>query len=361
MKSSRPSGGLDSLLDGLSAPASDGLNSPRKGAILQGSREVRQMVEGRKLSPGLRFWLAVLLIGTAGAVPAASPALANHSRGATYTGTHTAGGTFEFNVSADGSAVTRFHVTNVPGDTCDFTFWTTTGTFPIGSAAPHTFSYQPGVAMSFTGTFHSTQSAQGTFEINDTSPPACRTATISWTATTATPWDTTAPGDPALSSTSHAPGARSRDNTVDVTWSGATDDWSGVDGFSYIFDQSATTVPDTTKDAEETTTSTTSSPLADGRWYFHLRTRDNGGNWTSTAHLGPFLIDTKCRVPNVKGKSLRAARAALARGGCRLGKISRAYSAKVNKGRVISQKPRPGARLPKRGKVNLVVSRGRKR
>jgi len=66
-----------------------------------------------------------------------------------------------------------------------------------------------------------------------------------------------------------------------------------VDGFSYEWSQSATTTPDNIKDVEETTTSATSSALANANnWYFHLRTRDNAGNWTSTVHYGPFYIDT---------------------------------------------------------------------
>jgi beta-lactam-binding protein with PASTA domain len=44
----------------------------------------------------------------------------------------------------------------------------------------------------------------------------------------------------------------------------------------------------------------------------------------------------------------------------RLGKIGRAYSKVVRRGRVISQRPKFGAVLPNGGKVNLVVSRGRK-
>jgi uncharacterized delta-60 repeat protein len=68
---------------------------------------------------------------------------------------------------------------------------------------------------------------------------------------------------------------------------------------------------------------------------------------------------TKCLVPNVRGKKLAAARKALARRNCAVGKIKRKPSMTVKKGRVISQSRRPGARLPNRSKVNLVVSRGR--
>jgi beta-lactam-binding protein with PASTA domain len=50
----------------------------------------------------------------------------------------------------------------------------------------------------------------------------------------------------------------------------------------------------------------------------------------------------------------------LARANCRLGKIRRAYSKTMKRGRVLSQKPGPGAVLVNGGKVNLVVSRGRK-
>jgi hypothetical protein len=66
-----------------------------------------------------------------------------------------------------------------------------------------------------------------------------------------------------------------------------------VDGFSYEWDTSPGGVPDATVDAQEDVTGATSPPLSDGEsHYFHLRTRDNAGNWTSTVHMGPFVIDT---------------------------------------------------------------------
>ena len=72
----------------------------------------------------------------------------------------------------------------------------------------------------------------------------------------------------------------------------------------------------------------------------------------------PRLV--RCVVPNVRGKKVPAARTALKKRRCTAGKITRRYSAKVKKGRIVSQKPRPGTRLRDRGRVNLVVSRGRK-
>jgi hypothetical protein len=67
-----------------------------------------------------------------------------------------------------------------------------------------------------------------------------------------------------------------------------------------------------------------------------------------------------CTVPNVKRKTLPAAKRAIARANCRVGKVSRAYSKPIRKGRVISAKPKPDTVLPKGSKVNLVVSLGRK-
>ena len=68
-----------------------------------------------------------------------------------------------------------------------------------------------------------------------------------------------------------------------------------------------------------------------------------------------------CGVPHVRGRPLPAARLAIARAGCRVGGVRRGYSATVRLGRVISETPRPGTVLRKGAKVNLVVSRGRKR
>ncbi|HJR01551.1 MAG TPA: PASTA domain-containing protein, partial [Methylomirabilota bacterium] len=66
-----------------------------------------------------------------------------------------------------------------------------------------------------------------------------------------------------------------------------------------------------------------------------------------------------CVVPRLKGKTLKAARKALRRAHCALGKVRRAYSSKVKRGRVVAQKPRPGARRRAGAKVALTLSRGK--
>jgi hypothetical protein len=75
------------------------------------------------------------------------------------------------------------------------------------------------------------------------------------------------------------------------------------------------------------------------------------------------LINTPglCVAQSVRGKTLLAARRTLARASCSVGTIRRTYSRWASKGLVISQKPTPGTVLGKGAKVNLVVSRGRKR
>jgi PASTA domain/Divergent InlB B-repeat domain len=67
-----------------------------------------------------------------------------------------------------------------------------------------------------------------------------------------------------------------------------------------------------------------------------------------------------CVVPKVKGKTLAKAKKALTRAKCKTGRITRRYSKAVQKGHVISQKPKPGAKRKKGAKVRLVVSKGKK-
>ncbi|KAA3612927.1 MAG: hypothetical protein DWQ01_04275 [Planctomycetota bacterium] len=103
--------------------------------------------------------------------------------------------------------------------------------------------------------------------------------------------DTVPPGAVSgLTSSSHAAGVWTNLATVDLSWNAAGDADSGLDGYSLVLDDQATTQPGTNKVIEEVTTYQTT--LAEGLWYFHLRSTDNAGNW-SPAHrnYGPILID----------------------------------------------------------------------
>ena len=80
----------------------------------------------------------------------------------------------------------------------------------------------------------------------------------------------------------------------------------------------------------------------------------------SVANSVSVLANTTglCTVPSVTGKTVPAAKQALARANCRIGAIRRAYSQRVARGRVISETPKAGTVLPRSGKVGIVVSRG---
>jgi PASTA domain len=63
-----------------------------------------------------------------------------------------------------------------------------------------------------------------------------------------------------------------------------------------------------------------------------------------------------CRVPKLKGKTLRAARTALAKANCALGKVTRRRSSRAP-GRVVAQKVTAGTTQAAGKKVAVVVSK----
>jgi beta-lactam-binding protein with PASTA domain len=100
-----------------------------------------------------------------------------------------------------------------------------------------------------------------------------------------------------------------------------------------------------------------------GAWWFNIRARDNAGNWSDTVSLGPFSIrsgPTACVVPRLRNLTLVSARRLLAKRGCSLGRVTRARSRRVRRGRVIAQRPAPGLRRARGAKVRVVLSRGRR-
>lgn len=130
----------------------------------------------------------VALIGAIAAMAAmvaSTSALAsNVSHPATYTGTVSGGGTVEFEVSPDGSAVTRFALQEVPFPSCSTTVSSeTTGSIPIVNDS---FQYSPSSGVSFSGTFSAIHQAQGTVSFHS-SFPSCTSGQVSWTASTLTP------------------------------------------------------------------------------------------------------------------------------------------------------------------------------
>jgi hypothetical protein len=68
-----------------------------------------------------------------------------------------------------------------------------------------------------------------------------------------------------------------------------------------------------------------------------------------------------CVVPLTRGNRLREARRRIRRAGCRAGRVRYRSSRTAPKGQVIQQRPGYTAVLPSHGRVDLVVSRGRRR
>jgi hypothetical protein len=67
-----------------------------------------------------------------------------------------------------------------------------------------------------------------------------------------------------------------------------------------------------------------------------------------------------CVVPKLKGITVASARTKLKAAGCKLGRVTRSYSKRVKKGRVISQGAAAGKKLAGGAAVRLTVSRGPK-
>ena len=176
--------------------------------------------------------------------------------------------------------------------------------------------------------------------------------------------DTFPPLRPSLSSPTHRVGVRSARRTVEVNWSTVGDSLSGLDGYSFAWGRRRLVPLDLAKDAEEGVVRRRSPRLKPGAWWFALKARDNAGNWSETVVLGPFVITgvtPVCTVPRLRALTLIGAKRLLVKRGCRLGRITRAYSRRVPRGRVIAQKRIPGLRLSRGAKVGVVISRGRKR
>lgn len=78
---------------------------------------------------------------------------------------------------------------------------------------------------------------------------------------------------------------------------------------------------------------------------------------TAPIGAGPRL----CYVPRMTGKTVAQARRELRHSHCRSGRVSHAFSKRIRKGRVISQRPGPHKVLvADRHRVRLVVSRGKR-
>ena len=66
---------------------------------------------------------------------------------------------------------------------------------------------------------------------------------------------------------------------------------------------------------------------------------------------------TACVVPRLLGKPLAAAERATRAAHCSVGKVSKRKGNRSSRGKVVSESPRAGSRLPAGAKIRLVVGR----
>ena len=97
--------------------------------------------------------------------------------------------------------------------------------------------------------------------------------------------DYTAPQVTLLNSSTH-PDNTTYYSSTDPQFNWTATDQSGIKGYSYIIDQTLTTVPDSIIDT--TAKSVNYSGISDGTWYFHIKVQDNATNWGNTS---TFMIN----------------------------------------------------------------------
>jgi len=92
----------------------------------------------------------------------------------------------------------------------------------------------------------------------------------------------------------------------------------------------------------------------------HIRRR-RGRTARQAIARGHCSLPRRCFVPHIRGRRLRSAERAIARAHCAVGRIRRAGSMHVRRGRVLWQSRRAGSSLPPGTRVGFVVSAGASR
>jgi hypothetical protein len=117
--------------------------------------------------------------------PTPTPAPPYAIASATYTGTHSAGGTVKFVVSADGTSVKDIYFSGVPCGDGNLVAVNIDGPIPLDNDA---FTVGGEAAdLSLSGSFPSAGTAEGTLAVHHRpGQPACTSGTLGWSATTTT-------------------------------------------------------------------------------------------------------------------------------------------------------------------------------
>ena len=101
--------------------------------------------------------------------------------------------------------------------------------------------------------------------------------------------DHTAPGVATNMNCNIPEGGSSNDIELSFSWTKATDNFSGIKGYSILISETPNSAPDYNLDTEYT--SGYQTYWTQGTWYFTARAQDRAGNWSNSyASYGPFTI-----------------------------------------------------------------------
>ena len=117
--------------------------------------------------------------------------------------------------------------------------------------------------------------------------------------------DRTPPTLPFATSTLPPVNTWSASSHITVALGAALDAGSGLSGYSIVWDQSPSTLPNATQNIGPLGSLSYGPVSGAGAWYLHARSVDQVGNWSpEAAHFGPFRIDrVPPALPSVSGAS----------------------------------------------------------
>jgi len=139
----------------------------------------------------LRVTVALAIVAAICLAVGASTANADPIAGAAYRGIAADGAGVQFTISADGTLVDSYKITEAKGDTCIFTGEGDKGVWEGAPIVNGSFAYALGDAIVFRGSFPGPQSLSGTFRFFNAATSAsraCDSGTVTFNVTTtATP------------------------------------------------------------------------------------------------------------------------------------------------------------------------------
>lgn len=104
--------------------------------------------------------------------------------------------------------------------------------------------------------------------------------------------DWSPPKNPAVSSSTHQQDAWSDSASVQIDISGASDEYTAVDGYEVAWTKSTSWAGSGSPNRSPSWSGETFTATSDGDWYLYIHTVDEAGHWSDPDRHGPFKIDT---------------------------------------------------------------------